>query len=171
MASFDAKQVGAVQWVGVGCGLLALVASVLPWHGITGPLAELVRAFGVKPWSSGWGAGFVGWFPMLLLIIAGALNIAPQFGLRLPGVSLLWLGMAVAALVLVVVRWATLPEPDGGAISKYGLKPEDATSSASFGLYLGLLAAVLSTVGAVLAVRTAGSTDHQRYGSTTPFGR
>ena len=153
MAGFDGKQLGGRDWIGVFAGALALVVSFVSWRHLAGPqVVELVRTLGGKTWYTAWGSGLTGWLPVLLLVAAAALILAAGFGIRLPGVPFLWLGMAFAALVLIVIRWATLPSPDAAVLRAHNFRPEDVDTGASIGLYLGLLAALISVAGAVFRV-------------------
>jgi hypothetical protein len=164
VARFDGKELAARDWIGVVAGALALVVSFVSWRHVAGPaVVDLARALGLKTWYTAWGSGFSGWFPVLLLLGAAVLILLRGFGVRLPGVPFLWLAMALAALVFIVIRWATLPSPDATLLAARNLRPEDIDSGASVGLYLGLAVAVLSLLGAVLRVlarvRPAAATD------------
>lgn len=153
MAKFDSKQVAPLEWIGVGAGVVALVVSFFSWRHVSGPnVVELARTLGLKTWYTAWGSGISGWLPVLLLIGAAALILAPGFGMRLPGVPFLWLAMALAAVVLIIARWLTLPEPDTALLAARNLRPEDIDTGPSIGLYLGLIAAALSTIGAAFRV-------------------
>src|SRR2546421_226838 len=66
-----------------------------------------------------------------------------------------WIGMSVGALILILIRWITLPSPTADQLAPFNLRPEEVDSAASIGLYLGLLAAVISIVGAVFRVLIA----------------
>jgi hypothetical protein len=92
---------------------------------------------------------------VLLLIGAAALLLAPGFGVRVPGVPGAWLVLAFAALVMIIIRWATLPKPDAALLQAHNFRPEDIDTGASIGLYLGLVAALISLLGAVLRVLVA----------------
>lgn len=159
MARFDGKQVAALEWVGVLAGALALVVSFFSWRHISGPnVSELLRTLGTKTWYTAWGSGVSGWLPIVLLAGAAALILARGFGLRVPAVPFLWLTMAVAALVIIIIRWATLPTPDAALLAARNLRPEDIDTGASIGLYLGLVAAILSIFGAVIRVLSTVNT-------------
>lgn len=153
MAKFDSRQVSPVEWVGVGAGVLALVVSFFSWRHVSGPnVVDLARTLGLKTWYTAWGSGVSGWLPVLLLVGAGALILAPGFGMRLPGVPFLWAVMAFAAVVLIIARWLSLPDPDPALLAARNLRPEDIDTGPSIGLFLGLIAAALSTIGAVFRV-------------------
>lgn len=151
--TFDGRQVVARDWIGVGAGALALVVSFLSWRHVSGPqVVDLARALGLKTWYTAWGSGVTGWLPVVLLVGAALLLLAPGFGIRVPGLPLLWLGMAFGALVVVVIRWVTLPSPDTALLAERNIRPEDVDTGASIGLYLGLAAAVISLLAALFRV-------------------
>lgn len=153
MARFDRSQVAPLEWIGVLAGALAVVVSFFSWRHVAGPsVVDLARTLGLKTWYTAWGSGVSGWLPVVLLAGAAALILAKGFGIKLPAVPLLWAAMAVAALVIIIIRWITLPTPDAGLLAARNLKPEDIDTGASIGLYLGLIAAAISILGAVLTV-------------------
>lgn len=156
MARFDGRKLGALDWIGVLAGVFAVLVSFLSWRHVRGTgLVDLARAVGFKTWYTAWGSGISGWLPILLLAGAALLIMAHGFGVKLPGVPFLWLGLSVAALIMILIRWITLPEPDAATLAPFNLRPEDIDTGASIGLYLGLLAAVISIVGAVFKVLIA----------------
>jgi hypothetical protein len=156
VARFDGKQLTALEWIGVLAGVFAVLVSFLSWRHVRGTgLVDLARAVGFKTWYTAWGSGMSGWLPILLLAGAAVLIMARGFGVKLPGVPFLWLGLAGAALILILIRWITLPKPDAATLAPFNLKPEDIDTGASIGLYLGLLAAVISVVTAVFRVLIA----------------
>jgi hypothetical protein len=153
VATFDRRQVAPLEWIGVFAGALAIVVSFFSWRHVAGPsVVDLARTLGLKTWYTAWGSGVSGWLPVVLLAGAGALILAKGFGIKLPGVPFLWAGLAVAALIIIIVRWVTLPTPNAELLAARNLKPEDIDTGASIGLYLGLAAAVISILGAVLRV-------------------
>lgn len=144
-----------IEWVGAATGVLAVLASVLKWHVVTGQVAELAHAADLPAGRTAWGAGFSAWFPMVLLILAAALVVAPVFGLRVPFVPVLWLLCALVAVIVVIVGWATMDPPDPQVLTAAGLDPQNSSTRAGFGLYLGLLTAVVSGAAALIAFRAA----------------
>jgi hypothetical protein len=133
------------------------VVSFVSWRHVRGDpqVVDFLRALGVKTWYTAWGSGVTGWLPVLLLAGAGALLLAPGFGLPVRGGPFLWLAMAAAALVLIVIRWTTLPSPDAALLEARNLRPQDVDTGASIGLYLGLAVAAISVLGAVFRVLSA----------------
>lgn len=141
----DRHTMSPIHWVGVIAGVLALVVSVLRWYSVTGPFADQVARSGLPTGRTAWGAGVTAWLPMLLLAFAAAIVLSPRFGLKVPLTSVLWLVFALAAVVLVIIRWVTIVPDD---------LPNGVDAGPGFGLYLGLVVAVASLVGALLAFRT-----------------
>lgn len=126
-----------MEWLGVGAGVLALVVSFMPWYRSADGLAGALRAQGVRPWLSVWQANFLAWFPVVLLVAVSVLLLWQRFGRPLQMLTSLWLTLAVLAVVMILLRWITLPT---------GVQ-------SGFGLYLGLAAAVASAAAAFLAFR------------------
>jgi hypothetical protein len=147
---------GLLEWVGILAGLGALVVSFFPWQRVTGQFAELVGQIGFRTTSTAWSSGLVAWLAVLVLFLAGALLLARPFGVRVPGVSVIWLLLAVTAVVLVIIRWVTLPDLDPARLALLNLKPEDVASSAGPGLFLCLGIAIVSMAAAVARIRTSG---------------
>ena len=127
------------NWIAVGGGLAALVASILPWYsfdfGFDVP--------GVDTSVSAWGSGFFAWSGCLLALAAGVL-----IGLKAMGINEVKVGslateqfaMILAGLgfIFVLLRWLT------------------ETSFTSFGLYLGLIATAATAAGALLSGKDIG---------------
>jgi hypothetical protein len=135
MAGFDPKRVTTLEWVVIGAGGLALIDSFLPWF-----------SWSVGPFSfswSAWSAGFLAWFATLLLVAAGGLTLARSMGTQInlpvpPATATL--GAGALATLLVLLRWLTAPGYVG----------------TGFGLFIGLLCAIATTVASYLAFRAAG---------------
>lgn len=156
MARFDGKQLPLLEWIGVLTGGAAVVVSFLSWRHVRGTgLVDLARAVGFRTWYTAWSSGFTAWLPMLLLAGAGALIMARGFGIKMPGIPFVWAGLAGAALILVLIRWLSLPDPDAATLANFNLRPEDVDTGASIGLYLGVIIAVLSVAAAAFRVLLA----------------
>jgi hypothetical protein len=138
-----------LEWVGVGAGALALVASFLPWYTLSGTITEDRRLLNLRTWLTAWGTGFLGWFPTVLLMSVAVLIIGQRFGKAVPILASLWMTLSLLAVVMILLRWITVP--DAGALSGRG--PDYATFHAGFGLYLGLLAAIIASAIGFLAFR------------------
>jgi hypothetical protein len=75
---------------------------------------------------------------------------------RLP---LIWLALSGAATVFILIQWLILP--DDGGIGDFGggiLGDTGIDSGAGFGLVIGLILALASTVAAFLTFRSAPKT-------------
>lgn len=164
MAGLDAKQVSIAQWLGVGAGVLAFINLFLPWvtaSAVVGGESESGNSFDANVWA---------WLAMLLLVAAAVVAILPMFGKSVPGVA--WLGLAGASLLLVIIAWLALPgvedvlqdaqEAVGAPVTELTeaqLAQADAMMDIGpgFGLFLGLILAIVSLAGAVMARKPAGA--------------
>ncbi|MET0135655.1 MAG: hypothetical protein ABW215_18910 [Kibdelosporangium sp.] len=142
-----------LEWIGVGAGGVAVVASFMPWYTLSGTLVDEQRNLGLRTSLSAWGAYFLGWFPIVLLVAVAVLIVGQMFSRRLPMLASLWLTLALLATVMILLRWITVPD----ATEFTGRGEDYAQFHAGFGLYLGLAAAVVSGVGGFLTFRV-----HQR---------
>jgi hypothetical protein len=127
-----------------GGAAVAFIASFLPWYGVSvGPFSASV---------SGWSAGFTAWAGAMLLTIAGALLVVRRSGGTLPSLqvspSVLVAGIAALGLLLVIIRWATLP--------RYRLSELSYNAGARYGLYLALIAGIAEVAAAVMQMRASG---------------
>ncbi|GAA3009859.1 hypothetical protein [Actinokineospora diospyrosa] len=145
MANFDPKRVTPIEWAGIGAGALAFIFSFFSWYSVSydGPSG---LGFGFNQSASAWSLGIGGWLPVLLLVAAAVILLLPHFGTAVPNLVTIWLGLAAGAVVILLIRWLTLP-----SASSYGVGDDNFSAGAGFGLYLGLLAAIASAVGAGLA--------------------
>jgi len=102
------------------------------------------------------GVGALGWLAVVLLVVAAVIVAMPLFGSGLSKGPITWLVLSVLALVMIVIRLLTY---DASADIPERLEAMDGFSAgASFGTYLGLIAAIASAVGAFLAFRDSRST-------------
>ncbi|MGH3789062.1 MAG: hypothetical protein ACRDRG_21480 [Pseudonocardiaceae bacterium] len=142
----------------IGAGLLAWISSFLPWYITSVSILGIERSASVNAWNAGFGA----WFSVLLLVAAGGWVLVSTLGrrLRLPvSGTLIALSLAVLAFVTIVLRWATFPDATNGLDEggfELGNAALTAYSGPGSGLYLGLLAAVVAMVAALLTFRAAG---------------
>jgi hypothetical protein len=133
---FDVKQLSTLDRVIAGGAAVAFIASFLPWYGVSvGPFSASV---------SGWSAGFTAW--------AGALLVLRRSGATLPslqvGPSVLVAGIAGLGLLLVIIRWASLP--------RYHISDLSYDAGARYGLYIALIAGIAEVAAAVMAMRASG---------------
>jgi hypothetical protein len=145
MAELDIKQVSTPQWLGIGAGGLAFIDSFLPWYSVS--------FAGQSASGNGWEIGFLGWFSILLLIAAAVIAALPLFGVVVPSGTLIWVGLAGLAFVLILIRWLTYESATDDALA--GVPAEGVSAGASFGTIVGLILAAVSAVGAVLALRAS----------------
>jgi hypothetical protein len=150
MAEFDVKRVTPLEWAGGGAGLLAFIVSFFPWYSID------FEGFGGGSLSA-WNTGFLAWFSVLLLMGAGVVVLLPHFGVEVARLPLIWLSLAGAATLFILIRWLTLPD-DGGLGNLGLLGGSGIDSGAGFGLIVGLLLAIVSTAAAALTFRAATHT-------------
>jgi len=138
------KQLNTLDRVIVGAAAIAFITLFLPWYGVT-----------IGETSVSGSGGFAGSAGALLLTAAGVLVLFRRTGGSLlsgrnAGPSALVAGLAAVGLVLVIVRWATLPSYHASGVDfSYSVGP-------SYGLYLALVAGVVETAAALLALRDAG---------------
>ncbi len=152
MAELDLKRVTPLEWAGSGAGALAFIVSFFPWYSFD------FAGFGGGSLSA-WNTGFLAWFSVLLLMGAGVVILLPHFGVKVDRLSLIWLILSGVATLFILLRWLTLPD-DGGLGSVTGglLGDSGISSGAGFGLIVGLIVAVVSTVAAALNFRAAPKT-------------
>ena len=148
MANFDPARVSKAEWIGLGAGLLAFIASFLPWFSLSAGFISIS--------ANAWSLGFLAWFPVLLMVAAAGVLLAQQLGVNMPSIRPSWplilFGVAVLSLLLILLRWVTMSsETDGLALAgvSYG---------AGFGLYVGLVAAILLGLSQFLVFRSTGQT-------------
>jgi hypothetical protein len=149
MASFDVKRVTPLEWAGIGAGALAFITSFLPWYTVSfdfgGPIG-----FSQSGSVNAWNANFGAWFPMLVLIAVGVVVLLPHLGTQVPNQPLIWLGAAAAAFVIIILRWVTFPSGDAPGVS----------AGAGFGLFVGLVLALVSGVAGFLSYRASSAKSH-----------
>jgi hypothetical protein len=140
--SFDWKRLSTLDRVVVGAAAIVFIALFLPWWGID------IEGFSYSV--DGWSAGFTAWAGGLLLTIAGVLVVLRSSGANISpgsiGPSLVVAGIAAIGLLLVIIRWASLPRYRGLGVG------------ARYGLYIALIAGIVEVVAAVMAMRASGET-------------
>ena len=135
------KRLSSRDRVIVGGAGVAFIAGFLPWW----------EAAGLGGWSrSGWSAGFTAWAGTLLLTTAGVLVVLRRAGVSWPttivGASNLIAGVAAMGLLLVFIRWLSLPR-----FRSLGFVEGDA-----YGIYVALIAGVVEVAAAVAEVFASG---------------
>ncbi|WP_329050798.1 hypothetical protein OG738_02270 [Amycolatopsis sp. NBC_01488] len=164
--SFSVKSVTWREWLGLAAGLLALGSTFLPWTTLSTNKPDIEVVLGQLPHGDvvrdAWNSSFLAWCPPLPLLLAGLVVVV--FGrvrkARVGGLPHLWLVVAVAALLLMVIGWFTLDwEFDAdqrGIFDAAGI-----AIGPGFGRFLGLLAALVSGVAAFLDMRAARAESRQ----------
>ena len=145
MAVIGGRNVGTNDLVVMGAGVVIFIDSFLPWYGAS--------FAGFSSTVSGWNAGFGAWFSILLLIAVAGVTAARVFGGRsMPAVgggSVSWtfITAAVSALafIIMLLRWVTFPSGSHGV-----------SAGGKFGIYLGLIIAIVQTVYGYLSITKAG---------------
>lgn len=142
---FDSKRLSRLDWAIVGGAGVAFISGFLPWWGYSGPLSLYSASV------SGWSAGFSAWAGTLLLTLAGVYLVLRRSEVSLPsmpvGPSVLLAGIAAVGLLLVVVRWLTLPRVQGGLAGSIGAK---------YGIWLAIIAGAVELAAAVVQLRASG---------------
>jgi hypothetical protein len=151
---FDLKNLSTLDRAVAGGAGVAFIAGFLPWWGVSNDL------FGVSV--SGWSAGFTAWAGTLLLTLAGVYLVLRRSGVSLPdlpvGPSVLTAGVAALGLLLVIIRWISLPRYRGIGVG------------AKYGIFLALIAGIVEVGAAVMQMRASGEPLPwaQQQQSTTP---
>jgi hypothetical protein len=142
---FDLKALSSLDRAIVGGAAVAFIAGFLPWWGYSGPLDVYSASV------SGWSAGFSAWAGTLLLTLAGVYLFLRRSGLSLPelpvGPNLVVAGAAGLGLLLVLLRWLTLPTVHGGLAGSIGAK---------YGIWIAIIGGAVELGAAVTALRASG---------------
>jgi hypothetical protein len=132
------------RWIAVGAAVVFL-AGFFPWWGYSGP----AHLYGGS--ISGWSSGFTAWAGIVLLTAAGAFHVARVTDVKVPelpfGPAVAVAGAAALGLLLVVIRWLTLPRVHAGLAGSVG---------ARFGIWIAIIAGAVEVAGAVRALRGSG---------------
>lgn len=161
MARFEApstKRISRREWLGVCASVVALVSTFLTWTVLSTSNPAVVDALASLPYDSthrsAWSSGIYAWVPMVLTILTGfAVAALGQFDrLRRAGLPHLWLiagGVEVAlALIGLFAMRGQFGEQAAALLAQTGIE-----ASAGVGRWIGLAAAVLMLMAAILDVR------------------
>jgi hypothetical protein len=163
---FSVKSVTWREWLGLAAGLLALGSTFLPWTTLSTDKPDIENILSTLPQADvvrdAWHSSFFAWCPPLPLLLAGLAVVA--FGriraLRVSGLPHLWLVVAAASLLLMVLGWLTLDwEFDAdqrGIFEAAGIAIEPGA-----GRFVGLFAALVSGVVAFLDMRAMRAESRQ----------
>ena len=163
---FSVKSVTWREWLGLAAGLLALGSTFLPWTTLSTNKADVELALSTLPHGDvvrdAWRSGFFAWCPPLPLLLAGLVVVF--FGrirkLRVSGLPHLWLVVAAASLLLMVLGWLTL-DWEFDADQRGFFDAAGIAVDAGFGRFLGLAAALVSVVAAFLDMRAVRAESRQ----------
>ena len=120
------------NWIAAGGGVLAFIASLLPWYNYAPGFSE-----------NAWGAGFIAWFGCVLALAGGvliALKVMGIFDQSVGGLATEQLAMLLGALGFIFVLLKLLSD----------------SSFTTFGLYLGLIATAAAAAGSFLSAKDKG---------------
>jgi hypothetical protein len=141
----DLKRLSSLDRAIAGGAGVVFIAGFLPWWGYNGPLSLYSTSV------TGWSAGFSAWAGILLLTLAGVYLVLRRSDVSLPstrvGPSVLVAGGAALGLLLVILRWLTLPRVHGGAAGSIGAK---------YGIWLAIIAGIVEVAAAVAELRASG---------------
>jgi hypothetical protein len=145
MASFDPKSLSRTDQAVLGGAAVAFISGFLPWYGYSGPLSIYASSL------SGWSSGFTAWAGTLLLTLAGVFLLLRRMETEMPklpvGPAVLLAGVAALGLLLVIIRWLTLPSVHAGLAGSIGAK---------WGIWVAIIAGIVETGGAVVQLRESG---------------
>jgi hypothetical protein len=141
----DVKRLGTLDRVIAGGAGVAFISGFMPWWGYTGPLDIYSASI------SGWSAGFTAWAGTLLLTLAGVYLVLRRSGVAMPalpvGPAVAVAGVGALGLLLVIIRWLTLPRVHAGLAGSIGAK---------YGIFLALIAGMAEVAAAVVEMRASG---------------
>jgi len=146
------KRLSTRDRVIVGGAGVAFIAGFLPWW----------AGLGLGGWSrSGWSAGFTAWAGTILLTTAGVLVVLRRSGVSWPmtvvGPPKLIAGVSVMGLLLVFMRWLSLPR-----VRSVGFVEE-----VRYGIYVALIAGVVEVAAAAAEVLASGGQMSRTHSQTT----
>lgn len=154
------------EWLGLAAGLLALGSTFLPWTTLTATRPDIEDILAQLPHGDvvrdAWHSSFFAWCPPLPLLLAGLVVVV--FGrirtLRISGLPQLWLVVAAASLLLMVLGWFTL-DWEFDADQRGIFEAAGVAIGPGLGRFLGLLAALVSGVAAFLDMRAMRAESRQ----------
>ena len=143
--AFDPKRLSRLDWGVLAAGAIAFIALFLPWYGVS------VAGFSASV--SGWSTSY-GWLGGLLLVGAAVWYFLWRSEAGIPKEPLTPLvvttGAAALGLLLVLIRWASLPRGSGGIAGRsfnYGPR---------VGIWITLIAGIVEVVCAAIMFTRSG---------------
>ena len=163
---FSVKSVTWREWLGLAAGLLALGSTFLPWTTLTATRPDIESILAQLPHGDvvrdAWHSSFFSWCPPLPLLLAGLVVVF--FGrirtLRVSGLPQLWLVVAAASLLLMVLGWFTL-DWEFDADQRGIFEAAGVAIGPGLGRFLGVFAALVSGVAAFLDMRAMRAESRQ----------
>lgn len=111
--ALDRKQLSGLDWGVLVSGAVAFIALFLPWYGVS------VAGFSASV--SGWSTSY-GWLGGLLIFGGAVWFFLWKYGVALPNDTasplVVTVGASALGLLLVVIRWASLPRGGGGVLGR-----------------------------------------------------
>lgn len=141
----DLKRLSSLDRAIAGGAGVAFVAGFLPWWGYSGPVSLYSASV------DGWSAGFTAWAGTLLLTLAGVYLALRRSGMSMQstqiGPAVVVAGASALGLLLVIIRWLTLPRVHGGLAGSIGAK---------YGIWVAIIAGAVEVFAAVAELRASG---------------
>ncbi|MGB8860975.1 MAG: hypothetical protein WCC60_17070, partial [Ilumatobacteraceae bacterium] len=144
----DLSKISKGGQIFAGAGIVYLIASFLPWYSVE--YKGFAGVGGLSDSANAWGdIGFLWGSLWALVLLAGAvLLILPAFGVAVPKLpAVAYLAVAALATLFGVLK-LLIGEDDSPSLG--------ITISASFGLFLAIIAAAAATFGAFLMFKESG---------------
>lgn len=143
--ALDRKQLTRLDWAVLGSGAVAFIALFLPWYGVS------VAGFSASV--SGWNTGY-GWLGGLLIVAAAVWFLLLRSGTALPKEPVSPLvataGASALGLLLVILRWISMPRGGGGIFGRYFNYGPRA------GIWIALIAGVVEVASAGVILTRSG---------------
>lgn len=154
---FRFGQVSWREWLGLCAAALAVVSAFLNWTVLSGQRQAVRAALAGLPYESthraAFDSGIYAWIPLVLIVLVGLTVVAMgQFRtLRGAGFPQLWLVVSAVALALMIIGLFAMRGQFGEQASAL-LAETGVVTSAGFGRWLGIGAAAVSLLAAIIDV-------------------
>jgi hypothetical protein len=141
----DWKKLDQLDRVVAVTSAVTVISMFLPWYGAS--------ILGINASVNGFGSGY-GWLGALLIVAAGVYHVLLRSGNSVPrgtmGPGTIVLGLSAIGVLLVVIRWISLPSGGGG------ISGEPYSYGPRLGIYLTLIAGVVQVVIAFRLFKRSG---------------